>query len=158
MLRQSVQLHDPSKHVAIDATFYECSAMSRHYCQQISYCVQKLKAMKLVDIEPQAVLDIHCSTTRKEGDADLPEQITHRNADKLRSLAVIRAMTNSHSATHYVNSVSDCHQASYLRSLRSRSQWLNRRTTLQSVLYDLNRELSCQALTRLRRASTFLVS
>jgi IS5 family transposase len=49
LLRQSAQLHDPSKHGAIDATFYERSAASRHYCQRISYRVQKLRVTKLVD-------------------------------------------------------------------------------------------------------------
>jgi len=32
LLRQSAQLHDLSKHAAIDATFYERSTASRHYC------------------------------------------------------------------------------------------------------------------------------
>jgi len=36
LLRQSAQLHDPSKHAAIDATFYERSAASRHYCQRLT--------------------------------------------------------------------------------------------------------------------------
>ena len=58
LLRQSAQLHDPSKHGAIDATFYERSAASRHYCQRTSYRVQKLEVMKLVDIETQAILDV----------------------------------------------------------------------------------------------------
>ncbi len=40
LLRQSAQLHDPSKHAAIDATFYERSAASRHYCHRINYRVQ----------------------------------------------------------------------------------------------------------------------
>jgi IS5 family transposase len=87
LLRQSAQLHDPSKHAAIDATFYERSAASRHYCQRISYRVQKLKVTKLVDTESQAILDVHCSTTREGSDADLAEQIARRNAGDLRSLA-----------------------------------------------------------------------
>jgi hypothetical protein len=32
LLRQSAQLQDPSKHAAINATFYDRSAASRHYC------------------------------------------------------------------------------------------------------------------------------
>jgi hypothetical protein len=32
-------LYDPSEHGAIDATFYERSVASRHYCQRISYRV-----------------------------------------------------------------------------------------------------------------------
>ena len=87
LLRQSAQLHDPSRHAAIDATFYERSAASRHYCQRISYRVQKLKVTKLVDTETQAILDVHCSTTREGSDADLAEQIARRNAGDLRSLA-----------------------------------------------------------------------
>jgi len=87
LLRQSAQLHDPSKHGAIDATFYERSAASRHYCQRISYRVQKLKVTKLVDTDTQAVLDVHCSTNREGSDADLAEQIARRNAGDLRSLA-----------------------------------------------------------------------
>ena len=87
LLRQSAQLHDLSKHAAIDATFYERSAASRHYCQRISYRIQKLKVTKLVDTDSHAILDIHCSTTREGSDADLAEQIARRNAGDLRSLA-----------------------------------------------------------------------
>ena len=87
LLRQSAQLHDPSKHGAIDATFYERSAASRHYCQRTSYRVQKLKVTKLVDTDTQAVLDVHCSTTREGSDADLCAQIARRNAGDLLSLA-----------------------------------------------------------------------
>ncbi len=87
LLRQSAQLHDLSKHGAIDATFYERSAASRHYCQRISYRVQKLKVTKLVDAETQAVFDVHCSTSREGSDADLAEQIARVPAGDLRSLA-----------------------------------------------------------------------
>src|SRR6056297_493831 len=87
LLRQSAQLHDPSKHGAIDATFYERSAASRHYCQRTSYRVQKLKVTKLVDTDTQAVLDVDCSTTREGSDADLCAQIARRNAGDLLSLA-----------------------------------------------------------------------
>ncbi len=86
LLRQSAQLHDPSKHGAIDATFYERSAASRHCCQRISYRVQKLKVTKLVDTDsrrPRRSLfnDLEGS------DADLAEQIARRNAGDLQSLA-----------------------------------------------------------------------
>ena len=87
LLRQSAQLHDLSKHAVIDATFYERSSASRHYCQRISYRVQTLKVTKLVDTASQAVLDVHCSTTREGSDEDLAEQIARRNAGDLRSLA-----------------------------------------------------------------------
>ena len=87
LLRQSAQLHDPSEHVTIDATFYECSAASRHYCQRISYRVQKLKVTKFVDTDSQAILDVHYSTNREGSDADLAEQIARVPAGDLRSLA-----------------------------------------------------------------------
>jgi IS5 family transposase len=70
-----------------DATFYDRSPASRHYCQRISYRVQKLKVTKLVDTASQAVLDVHCSTNREGSDADLAEQIARVPAGDLRSLA-----------------------------------------------------------------------
>jgi len=71
LLRQSAQLHDPSKHGALDATFYERDRASRHYCHRTNYHVQTLKVTKLVDTDTQAVLDVHCSTTLEGSDADL---------------------------------------------------------------------------------------
>ncbi len=87
LLRQSAQLHDLSEHAAIDATFYDRSPASRHYCQRISYRVQKLKVTKMVDTASQAVIDVHCSMNRDGSDADLAEQIDSRNTGDLRSLA-----------------------------------------------------------------------
>ena len=87
LLRQSAQLHDPSEHAALDATFYDRDRASRHYCHRTNYRVQTLKVTKLVDTESQAVLDVHCSTTLKGSDADLCEQIARRNAGDLRTLA-----------------------------------------------------------------------
>ncbi|SEP31798.1 hypothetical protein SAMN04487948_1477 [Halogranum amylolyticum] len=78
LLRHSAQLHDPSKHGAVDATFYERDAASRHYCNRTNYRVQKLKVTKLVDTDSQAILDVHCSTTREGSDADLCGQIARR--------------------------------------------------------------------------------
>jgi hypothetical protein len=43
LLRQSAQLHDPSEHAALDATFYERDRASRHYCHRTNYRVQTLK-------------------------------------------------------------------------------------------------------------------
>jgi IS5 family transposase len=87
ILRQSAQLHDPSEHAALDATFYERDRASRHYCHRINYHVQTLKVTKLIDTESQAILDVHCSTTLEGSDADLCEQIARRNAGDLRTLA-----------------------------------------------------------------------
>ena len=87
LLRQSAQLHDPSEHAALDATFYERDRASRHYCHRTNYRVQTLKVTKLVDTESQAVLDVHCSTTLEGSDADLCKQIARRNAGDLQTLA-----------------------------------------------------------------------
>ena len=87
LLRQSAQLHDPSEHAALDATFYERDRASRHYCHRTNYHVQTLKVTKLVDTESQVILDVHCSTTLEGSDADLCEQIARRNAGDLRTLA-----------------------------------------------------------------------
>jgi len=88
LLRQSTQLHGPSEHAALDATFYERDRASRHYCHRTNYRVQTFKVTKLVDTKSQAVLDVHCSTTRKGSDADLCEQIARIPAGDLRTLAV----------------------------------------------------------------------
>jgi len=58
LLRQSVQLKDPSEHAAIDATFDERNRASRHYCHRTNYRVQTLKVTKLVDTATQAVVDL----------------------------------------------------------------------------------------------------
>jgi len=34
LLRHSAQLHEPSPHVAVDATYYERSPASKHYCER----------------------------------------------------------------------------------------------------------------------------
>ena len=95
LLRQSAQLHDPSEHAALDATFYERDRASPHYCHRTNYRVQTLKVTKLVDTESQAVLDVHCSTALKGSDADLCEQIARRNASDLRTLAVDKGYDKS---------------------------------------------------------------
>jgi IS5 family transposase len=71
LLRHSPQLHNPSAHVAVDATHYERSPASKHYCDRTNYCVQTIEATKLVDTETQAILDVHCTTTREGSDAEV---------------------------------------------------------------------------------------
>ncbi len=66
LLRQPAQLHDSSKHGAIDAKFYERSAASRHYRQRISYRVQKLKVTKLLDTNSKPSLSFIVQRTGKE--------------------------------------------------------------------------------------------
>src|SRR6056297_1640114 len=86
LLRLSAQLHDPSGHAAIDATFFDRENASKHYCRRTNYRVQTLKTTALVDTESQAVLDVHC-TTEKRHDTQLGWQLARRNAGELRSLA-----------------------------------------------------------------------
>ncbi|RDZ34081.1 MULTISPECIES: IS5-like element ISHvo1 family transposase [unclassified Haloferax] len=86
LLRLSAQLHDPSGHAAIDATFFDRENASKHYCRRTNYHVQTLKATALVDTQTQAVLDVHC-TTEKTHDTQLGWQVASRNAGDLHSLA-----------------------------------------------------------------------
>ena len=86
LLRLSSELHDPSGHAAIDATFFDRETASKHYCRRTNYRVQTLKTTALVDTETQAVLDVHCSTG-KPHDTQLGWQVARRNAGDLTSLA-----------------------------------------------------------------------
>ncbi|WP_313684522.1 IS5 family transposase [Halobellus marinus] len=86
LLRLSAQLHDPSGHAAIDATFFDRENASKHYCRRTNYRVQTLKTTALVDTESHAILDVHC-TTEKRHDTQLGWQVARRNAGDLASLA-----------------------------------------------------------------------
>ncbi|QLH81684.1 IS5 family transposase [Halosimplex pelagicum] len=86
LLRLSAQLHDPSGHAAIDATFFDRETASKHYCRRTNYRVQTLKTTALVDTESHAILDVHC-TTEKRHDTQLGWQVARRNAGDLASLA-----------------------------------------------------------------------
>jgi IS5 family transposase len=86
LLRLSSELHDPSGHAAIDATFFDRETASKHYCRRTDYRVQTLKTTALVDTETQAILDVHCSTG-KPHDTQLGWQVARRNAGDLASLA-----------------------------------------------------------------------
>jgi len=83
----SAQLHDPSPHVAVDATYYERSPASKHYFDCTNYHVQTIGATKLVETATQAILDVHCTTTREGSDADVCAQLARRYPGELRSLA-----------------------------------------------------------------------
>jgi len=86
LLRLSAQLHEPSGHAAIDATFFDRANASKNYCRRTNYRVQTLKTTALVDIESQAILDVH-RTTEKRHDTQLSWQVALRNAGDLASLA-----------------------------------------------------------------------
>ncbi len=53
LLRLSAQLHEPSGHAAIDATFFDRENASKHYCRRTNYRFQTLKATALVDTKPK---------------------------------------------------------------------------------------------------------
>jgi len=86
LLRLSAQLHEPSGHAAMDATFFDRENASKHYCRRTNYRVQTLKTTALVDTEPQAILEVHC-TTKKRHDTQIGWQLARRNAGELHSLA-----------------------------------------------------------------------
>jgi IS5 family transposase len=87
LLRHSAQLHDLSDHVAVDATYYDRSRASKHYCQRTNYRVQTLEATKLVDTDSQAILDVHCTTTKQGSDAEVAAKLARRYTGELRVLA-----------------------------------------------------------------------
>jgi IS5 family transposase len=84
LLHHSAQLHDPSPHVAVDATYYERSPASKYYCNRTNYRVQTVETTKLVDTETRAILDVHCTTTREGSDADVCAQLARRYAGELK--------------------------------------------------------------------------
>lgn len=86
LLRLSAQLHEPSGHAAIDSTFFDRENASTHYCHRTNYRVQTLKTTALVDTASQAILDVHCTTTKRH-DTQLGWQVARRNAGDLHSLA-----------------------------------------------------------------------
>jgi IS5 family transposase len=90
LLRHSAQLHNPSPRAAVDATYYERSPASKHYCERTNYRVQTIEATKLVDTDTQAILDVHCTTTREGSDAQVCLQLARRYPGELLSLAADR--------------------------------------------------------------------
>jgi len=86
LLRLSAQEHEPSGEAAIDSTYFDRENASKHYCRRTNYRVQTLKTTALVDTASQAVLDVHCTTTKKH-DTHIGWQVALRNAGDLHSLA-----------------------------------------------------------------------
>jgi IS5 family transposase len=82
LLRLSAQLHEPSGHAAIGATFFDRENASENYCRQTNYRIQTLKATALVGTETQAILDVHCITGEPHD-----TRVGCRNASDLTSLA-----------------------------------------------------------------------
>ena len=57
LLRLSAQLHEPSGHAAMDATFFDRENASKHYCRRTNYRVQTLKLGSTVRVPvPQRLL------------------------------------------------------------------------------------------------------
>ena len=61
----NAELAGISGHATIDSTFFERHQVSSHYIYGTDYSFEKLKVTFLVDIESQAVIDIHCTTLNK---------------------------------------------------------------------------------------------
>jgi len=61
-----------------------------NYCERTNYRVQTVEATKLVDTDTQAILDVHCTTTREGSDADVCEQLARRYGGELQTLAADR--------------------------------------------------------------------
>jgi IS5 family transposase len=90
LLRYSAQLHDTSDIAAIDATCFNRSVASRHYCRRTNYRVQTLEVTEIVDTGTQAIFDLYCTATWEESDAEVCEQFARRHAGELRVLTADR--------------------------------------------------------------------
>lgn len=86
LLRQSAHLHDLGDTVGIDATYFERDRASRHYCRRTEYCIQTLEATTLVDTDTQAILDVHCTTTRDGSDAEVCSRLVDRYPGEVQVL------------------------------------------------------------------------
>ena len=91
LLSLSAQLHGPSNHAAIDATFFDRESASKHYCRRTNYRAQTLKTTALVDTESQVILEVHWATEKRH-DIYLSCQVASRNAGDLASLGVTKTM------------------------------------------------------------------
>jgi IS5 family transposase len=134
LLRQSAQLHDSSDHGAIDATYYERSAASRHYCQRTSYRVQKLKVTKIAGTDSQAVLDVHCSTTREGG--DLRSLAADKGYDKQALRDALRERGIRPLIKHRIFAPSD-----HAHNARITNQLYNQRSMTETVNSAIKRSL-----------------
>jgi hypothetical protein len=102
LLCHSAQLHDPSPHAAVDAIYYECSPASKYYCGRTNYRVHTIEAMKLVDTDTQAILNVHCTTTREGSDAESLRNSPDATRASYTHLPTTRATTVSPYARHSV--------------------------------------------------------
>ncbi len=75
LLRLSAQLHDPSGHAAIDATFFDHRSVSSYYRQRSGSTVQTLKVTTVTDRESLAVLDVHISARWKHDTKTGPQVV-----------------------------------------------------------------------------------
>src|SRR6056297_2376517 len=102
LLRLSAQLHEPSGHAAIDATFFDRENASKHYCRRTNYRVQTLKTTALVDTETQAVLDVHCSTGKPHdtqfGWMELREKLRGEGVRPLIKHRIFQPIDHAHNA------------------------------------------------------------
>jgi len=95
-------VHDPSPHAAVDATYYERSPASKYYCGRTNYRVYNIEAMKLVDTDTQAILNVHCTTTREGSDAESVRNSPGATRASCTHLPPTRATTVSPYARHSV--------------------------------------------------------
>jgi IS5 family transposase len=86
LLDRSATACNPGDHGAVDATFFDRRAASRHYIDRSDRHIRTLKTTALVNTDSCAVLDLHCSAHWSH-DTQVGRQVALRNTDEIESLA-----------------------------------------------------------------------
>jgi len=86
LLRLSAQLHEPSGHAAMDATFSTARTQANTTVDGQIIVSRRSKRLLSSILESQAILDVHC-TTKKRHDTQIGWQLARRNAGELHNLA-----------------------------------------------------------------------
>lgn len=86
LLDRSAARCDPGDHRALDATFFDREAASRHYADRSDRHIRTLRTTALIDTDSYVVLDLHCSAHWLH-DTQVGRRVALRNTEKIESLA-----------------------------------------------------------------------
>jgi hypothetical protein len=90
-------LQDLGEVQAIDASGFDRIAASRKYANRTDYTFKAMKTTLLVDCASGTILDVHRSTN-KPNDTQVARQLLARNFDRVETITVDKAMTQTHFA------------------------------------------------------------
>jgi len=81
LLNLSITLLPTNGVVGIDASGFDRSHTSKHYTKRAKLTIQQLKVTLLVDTRPNAIIDVHVTTTRKHDPQIAPSLIKRNNGE-----------------------------------------------------------------------------